>query len=54
MDTVRYSAGVRWLAARECTLEAGYLYDARRPWNGPPRHVIDTHVYFDSFRILRR
>lgn len=53
IDTMRYSAGVRWLATRHSTLEVGYLCDRRRASLGPNRHIIDTHLYFDHFQLKR-
>jgi hypothetical protein len=53
LDTLRYSAGVRWLATSRSTVEVGYLYERRRASLGPHRHVIDTHFYFDHFRHKR-
>jgi hypothetical protein len=53
VDTVRYYAGFRWLATRQSALEMGYIYDARRPELGPPRHIIETRFSYDGFRINR-
>ncbi len=43
----RYSAGIRWQYGESGTLESGYLYDARRPGIGEPRHVIVTQFTLD-------
>lgn len=43
----RYGAGLRWRCAESGTLEFGYLYDARRPTIGEPRHVIVTQFTLD-------
>ena len=43
----RYGAGVRWRCAEGASFEVGYLYDARRPTIGEPRHVIVTQFTLD-------
>lgn len=43
----RYGAGVRWRLAARASMEIGYLYDARRPAIGEPRHVIVTQFTLD-------
>jgi hypothetical protein len=43
----RYGAGICWRCAESGTLEFGYLYDARRPTIGEPRHVIVTQFTLD-------
>ena len=43
----RHGAGVRWKCSEWGALEIGYLYDARRPGIGEPRHVIVTQVTLD-------
>jgi hypothetical protein len=54
LTSVRYAAGLRWRATRDCALEGGYLYDARRTAVGPSRHVIETRLTFDGLRLYRR
>ena len=50
----RYGAGVRWKYAESGAFEIGYLYDARRPTIGEPRHVIVTQVTLDRLWKIGR
>jgi hypothetical protein len=43
----RYSGGLRWRCSSWSSLEIGYLYDARSPLLGAPRHGIVTQVFLE-------
>lgn len=46
----RYQGGLRWRASRWLAIEAGYMYDARSPQLGPPRHGLVTQVFISRGR----
>jgi len=50
----RYSGGLRWRWSSWSSLEAGYMYDARNPALGVPRHGIVTHLFLERPRKERR
>ena len=43
----RYQGGVRWRGSRWASFEFGYMYDARSPQLGPPRHGVVTNVLLE-------
>ena len=43
----RYQGGVRWRGSRWATVECGYMYDARSPQLGPPRHGLVTQLLLE-------
>ncbi len=43
----RYSGGLRWRCWSWSSVEFGYLYDARSPLLGVPRHTIITHIFLE-------
>lgn len=43
----RYQGGVRWRGSRWATVECGYMYDARSPHLGPPRHGVVTQLLLE-------
>ncbi len=43
----RYQAGLRWRASKWASVELGYMYDARSPQLGPPRHGMVTHLLLE-------
>jgi hypothetical protein len=46
----RYQGGLRWRGSRWASVEFGYMYDARSPHLGPPRHGVVTQLLFEPRR----
>lgn len=46
----RYSGGLRWPGSGWASLEIGYMYDARSPQLGPPRHGVVTQLLLERRR----
>lgn len=46
----RYSSGLRWRSSNWASMEFGYLYDARSPHLGPPRHGVVTQLLLERRR----
>lgn len=46
----RYSGGLRWRCSSWASIEFGYIYDARSPQLGPPRHGVVTQLLLERRR----
>ncbi len=46
----RYSGGLRWRGSSWASIEFGYIYDARSPQLGPPRHGVVTQLLLERRR----